>query len=172
MPNQVLIARKEVCTQLYFLVKGGLRVQTEPPSATMPHEAATSKQGRRRAQAEARQNRGSRRPTGDRRARSTALRPRPSPCWASARTAAGRHHVGPGWRTITCLGLYPVWVVATKKTMLLSITQIAIAEALEASGEDVAPLSRASMMKQRQGRVAEGRADATTRRLRVPRRPL
>ena len=148
MPNQVLIAQKEVCTQLYFLVKGGLRVQTEPPSATMctkqPPPSRDAVESPSRSPSKSWISPTDRRSSGSDRRSSTKAFPLLG-FRELERPGASVGLVEP--LDSTCLGLYPVWVVATKKTMLLSITQIAIAEALEAFPDDVAPLREHLSMK-------------------------
>ena len=51
-----------------------------------------------------------------------------------------------------CLGLYPAWVIATKKSLLLSITQRDVADAVEGFRADVDPL-RETFKKQHKAMV-------------------
>jgi len=134
MTNQVVIAKDEVCKQLYFLVRGALRVTVEAPSddggasaspsARSPNctgEAGASRVSRNSSRKSISGMRELERPGG-----SVGL--------VEPKDGAG-------------LGLYPVWVTATKKTLLLYISQGSMAEVVSAFVSDLVPL-RESLAKQ------------------------
>ena len=138
MPEQVLIAKNEVCNQLYFLVRGALRVTADAPLGLSAHSGTASSPALST----------SNEPSSS----ASALPERRS--WSRKNLVGMRELEKPGSSVgliepvhASCLGLYPVWVIAAKKTLLLSISQSGMVDALDGFSDDVEPL-RESLIRQ------------------------
>jgi hypothetical protein len=118
MADQVLISKDEVCSSLYFLVRGKLRATVDPPvvrgGSNEPH---TMPSGRRKS--------------SERRKSTSSMR-------EFERPGSSVGFVEP--LKPKCRGLYPVWVTASKQALLLTITQGDIAHVLNSYTADVEPL--------------------------------
>ena len=135
MPEQVLISKGEVCAHLYFLVKGGLRATADAPAhASSPPSPLEPPRSCAVEDTSGTQRRSSRK--------------------SRASFACMREIERPGSSVGLCepmdaksLGLFPAWVIATKKSLLLTIKQRDIIDALEGFRPDVEPL-RDTLSKQ------------------------
>ena len=129
LPHQLLIAKGEVCQSLYFLLRGVLKVTSDPPSrrASASKSPVSSPSPRVEDRPPIRCSSGSRTSTV-----SNCLR-------LLERSGSRIGLIEPVDRT--CLGVYPVYVSAGSKTALvMSITQRSLAETLDSFGDDVVAL--------------------------------
>lgn len=134
LPNQTLIAKGEVVTKLYFLLRGSLRVTAQAPAkdSSPPFASGETKS----AQAN---------PTNGANTRNSSRKSMMSAFREIEKPGAGIGLVEPKDRTR--LGRYPVYVTSTKKSLLLAVSQSAISETLEGFPEDV-PIMRDSLLKE------------------------
>ena len=125
MPDQLLIAKGEVCQNLYFLFRGTLCVTVEPPSKSSTNEQEQPDPTVKRSS--------SRKSIG---AASRIIEKQGS------RIGLIEPVNGSG------LGVYPVYVAAgTKKVLVLSVSRAALAETLSGFAEDV-PALRETLYKE------------------------
>lgn len=133
MQDQVLISQKEVCCHLYFLMKGALRVTSEAPST-----AGEAEFGRQSVSGA---------PDGAVVAGASRM--------SSRKGFGGAREIERPGASVglvepidpASLGLYPAWVTASKKTLVLYITQREMADALDGFRADIDPL-RDALVKQ------------------------
>jgi len=134
LPNQIVIAKGEICSTVYILLRGAVRVSAEPPTEKKNPTLASLESSTTTSATETSAAHDS--PQSSRNRRSS----RRGPNFRDIERPGA--HVGfiePIQRKY--LGLFPLNVYATKKTLALTLGQPLMADALEGFHEDLVGLT-------------------------------